>query len=136
MKSKVVGVYVVELLIAVTFASNTCETYYGKLRDCTCGVQYRDVETRCCSVSGCSLPHVRTENLTCPLTCLNSGQKLFDTNSRIGCKCNKNYDGVCCEKGEGSRAAYYASRSSGDIHPCMNTNVPSSPHQLRGYRVK
>ena len=99
MKSSVVlGVCVFELLIAIIFASS-CKTHYGKFRDCTCGVQYRDVETRCCSVKECSVPSVRTENLTCPLTCLNNGQKLSDTSSKISCKCSRDYGGACCEKG-------------------------------------
>ena len=100
MKSNVaIRVCVFELLIAVIFASD-CKTYYGKFRDCTCGVQYRDVETRCCNVKQCSVPNVRTENLTCPLECLNNGQKLLDTNSIIGCRCSSDYGGTCCEKGE------------------------------------
>lgn len=100
MNSKVVGLCVFELLIAVILANSSCKTHYGKFRDCTCGVQYRDVETRCCSQTECSVSKVRTENLTCPLTCLNSGQKLFETSSKIGCRCSGNYGGTCCEKGE------------------------------------
>ena len=103
MKSAI-RVCVFELLIALVFASN-CKTHYGKFRDCTCGVQYRDVETRCCSVKQCSVPNVRTENLTCPLTCLNNGQKVIDTSSRIGCRCSSDYEGVCCEKGEEALAS-------------------------------
>lgn len=100
MKSKMIRLCVLEALIAVVLANSVCKTHYGKFRDCTCGVQYRDVETRCCSQTECSIPIVRTENLTCPLTCLNNGQKLFDAGSKIGCRCKGNYEGACCEKGE------------------------------------
>lgn len=106
MKSKVIRLCIFELLTTVIFASSICKTHYGKFRDCTCGIQYRDVETRCCrGLAGCAIPLVRTENVTCPLTCLNGGLNLFDTSSKIGCRCSRNYGGACCEKGKEGWAA-------------------------------
>ena len=77
-------------------AQFTCQSAVGGYRDCTCGVQYRDVEERCCSVRTCLQPVVFTENMTCPFQCLNNGTYIAEDHL---CQCTNGRYGLCCEKG-------------------------------------
>eukprot|EP00731_Ephydatia_muelleri_P038366 Em0734g2a len=87
----------VTLMFGVCYANGEvmCYNYVGGYRDCTCGVQYRDLETRCCSEMECEMPIVWTENLTCPFVCQNGGT--FDFTYEH-CSCPEGYSGLCCEK--------------------------------------
>ena len=77
-------------------AQFTCQSAVGGYRDCTCGVQYRDVEKRCCSVRTCLQPVVFTENMTCPFQCLSNGTYIAEDHL---CQCTEGRYGLCCEKG-------------------------------------
>lgn len=88
----------VALIFGVCCAAGevTCKKYVGEYRDCTCGVQYRDFEERCCSEMECKKPMVGTENLTCPFSCQNGGA--YDSAYEY-CSCPEGYSGLCCETG-------------------------------------
>ena len=72
-----------------------CGYSIGDYRDCTCGVQYRIVEKRCCTSEMCTLPTITTENFTCPFMCQNGGNLI----NQDRCECTQGYYGVCCERG-------------------------------------
>ena len=82
-------------------AEQKCFYARGAYRDCTCGVQYRIIEKRCCSTELCLLPTFTTENLTCPFQCQNGG--IFDDVNNL-CRCTDGYYGLCCHKGALQRA--------------------------------
>lgn len=90
---------VVIFLLAVFTAHGQLECRYaiGDYRNCTCGVQYRIVEKRCCSPEECLRPHLSTENLTCTFVCENGGT--FDQANRM-CLCRPGYYGLCCQRGK------------------------------------
>eukprot|EP00731_Ephydatia_muelleri_P027681 Em0019g554a len=77
----------------------TCQIAVGDFRDCTCGVQYRDMEKRCCSDLTCLKPVALSENFTCPFVCANGGSYSAETNQ---CLCAEGYGGLCCEKESGT----------------------------------
>ena len=89
------------LLVAVflqpTSSQPGCVFAVGDYRNCTCGVQYRIVERRCCDDELCQQPLIRTENLTCPFHCMNGGT--FDA-ARRQCLCTPGYYGLCCQIGK------------------------------------
>ena len=91
-------IVIVSFLLGWTLrtAQFTCQSAVGEYRDCTCGVQYRDVEERCCSVRTCLQPVVLTENMTCPFQCLNNGTYIAEDHR---CQCTNGRYGLCCEKG-------------------------------------
>lgn len=72
-----------------------CLFAVGDYRNCTCGVEYRIVEQRCCSSESCLEPILTTENLTCPFVCENGG-----TNVGCVCSCRDGYYGISCEREE------------------------------------
>ena len=78
-----------------------CPRWRGSLRDCTCGVIYRDEEVRCCTPDTCVAPQLISRNLSCPLLCpflcLNGG--VFDAEQRR-CSCPLGFYGLCCEQGQ------------------------------------
>lgn len=80
----------------VTGQDEQCGYAIGDYRDCTCGVQYRIVEQRCCTSETCTQPNVTSENITCPFMCQNGGNVV--TQSRR-CECTQGYYGLCCERG-------------------------------------
>lgn len=84
------------LSLHFTDAQASCGVAVGDYRNCTCGVQYRIVERRCCDDDECFLPEIITENLTCPFVCENGGT--FDS-AKNGCNCKDGYYGLCCEQG-------------------------------------
>ena len=97
-------------------AQESCKGYTGQYRDCTCGLQFRDREERCCSELTCFQPRLRTENFTCPLVCQNGG-----VGSRLPCNCaGTGRKGDCCEKG----AAYtYKLTCSWRVHAQVITQL-------------
>ena len=92
------------LLVAVFFQPTSsqpgCVFAVGDYRNCTCGVQYRIVEKRCCDDELCQQPLIRTENLTCPFHCMNGGT--FDA-ARRQCLCTPGYYGLCCQIGKNAK---------------------------------
>ena len=85
------------MLAAVLHLSyGECRFAIGDYRNCTCGVQYRTIEQRCCDSESCLPPVITTENLTCPFQCLNGGT--FDVENNL-CRCRFGYFGLCCQKG-------------------------------------
>ena len=73
-----------------------CLFAIGDYRNCTCGVEYRIVEQRCCSSESCLEPILTTENLTCPFVCENGGTNV----GNYLCSCRDGYYGVFCERGK------------------------------------
>lgn len=96
-------------------AQLACQRAVGGYRDCTCGVQYRDVEERCCSSQTCLQPFVFTENMTCPFQCMNNGTYISDVNL---CQCTEGGYGLCCEKGNALTRG--ACACSGSVDPDLN----------------
>lgn len=86
------------LVMLATAAVSQFKCYYGigKYRNCTCGVQYRIVEKRCCSPEECQQPVLTTENFTCPILCQNGGE--YDAETKR-CHCPENRYGPCCAQG-------------------------------------
>lgn len=74
-----------------------CLYAVGRYRNCTCGVEHRIIEQRCCTSEICSRPVLTSENFTCPFECSNGGT--FDPVNRQ-CLCATGFYGACCHKGE------------------------------------
>lgn len=72
-----------------------CSTVYGEFRDCTCGIQYRDEETRCCDEETCYSPVLRSFTRTCQQGCANGGTFI---DSYSFCECPEGFGGTCCER--------------------------------------
>ena len=100
---KVLTAVLMLLIVAASYQlvsgqQERCFYAIGDYRNCTCGVQYRIVEKRCCSPELCTKPVLTTENLKCPsgFECQNGGT-FDDVNNR--CRCKEGYYGLCCHKG-------------------------------------
>lgn len=116
------------LLIAVLSSYRTdgrhikCARWRGaEYRDCTCGLQYKDVEERCCSATSCFNPTLRSENLTCPFQCMNGG--VYHSRYNF-CNCTgTGHYGLCCERGTLYLCAYVR------MHACIHKLASSSQLQ-------
>ena len=88
---------VLQQVVGISGFGTSCPRFVGKYRDCTCGVEYRDIEERCCNSLTCYEPVLRSENFSCTFECQNGGTR----NTRGGrpCFCQKGYHGICCQKG-------------------------------------
>lgn len=88
---------VLQQVVGISGFGTSCPRFVGKYRDCTCGVEYRDIEERCCNSFTCYEPVLRSENFSCTFECQNGGTR----NTRGGrpCFCQKGYHGICCQKG-------------------------------------
>ncbi len=75
----------------------TCGTWTGNYRDCTCGTMYRESEELCCNDQTCFQPTLKLEKLSCPFQCANGGK--YDQRLRV-CDCAEGYYGRCCEDGK------------------------------------
>ena len=85
---------------ATADAALSCSDIVGEYRDCTCGIKYRDVETRCQDEHTYYQPVFSQQNLSCNFTCLNGGS--YDSlNRRCSCSTPQNpiatSHGLCCE---------------------------------------
>ena len=95
--SKTIAVSLLLIMLA-TAAVSQFKCYYGvgQYRNCTCGIQYRILEKRCCSSEECQQPVLTTENFTCPFVCQNGGT--YDAERKL-CHCPESHHGLCCEQG-------------------------------------
>lgn len=94
--SKTIAVSLLLIMLA-TAALSQLKCYYGvgQYRNCTCGIQYRILEKRCCSSEECQQPVLTTENFTCPFVCQNGGT--YDAERKL-CHCPASHHGLCCEQ--------------------------------------
>ena len=88
------------LMSATADAALNCTDVIGEYRDCTCGIKYRDVETRCQDEHTYYQPVFSQQNLSCTFSCLNGGS--YDAlNRRCSCSTSQNpiamSHGLCCE---------------------------------------
>lgn len=73
-----------------------------RYRDCTCGVQYRDIEKHCQDDHTYFQPLLRYESLECEFECQNGGiRHVLDPIDEVYlCDCRRRGFGECCQKGK------------------------------------
>lgn len=104
-KGRSLLLYLASLAACMLLAFAECPRWRGRFRDCTCGVSYRDEETRCCTADTCEAPVLISRNLTCPFFCMNGGIRDRD---QLKCSCQPGFFGLCCERGESAAGLYRA----------------------------
>ena len=88
------------------FGNLDCTTWEARrYRDCTCGVQYRDIEKHCQDDYTYFKPLLRYETLECEFECQNGGIKhVLDPVAEIYlCDCRGRGFGECCQKGKNTK---------------------------------